>query len=127
MNLLINKKVDLYFQGHDHAYYRSKQLAHRTGCSSVSPGSYDADCVADSGPDGIYTKGGGTVILTSGAGGSPSAAQPERSEKRLLRDVDGQQRQPHVRLPEDHRHRDRDLRPVPPRRRRQLHRHASIK
>ena len=69
MNLLINKKVDLYFQGHDHAYYRSKQLAHRSGCSSVSPGSYDADCVADSGSDGVYTKGGGTVILTTGAGG----------------------------------------------------------
>jgi hypothetical protein len=69
MNLLISKKVDLYFQAHDHAYYRSKQLAHRSGCSRLSSGSYDADCVADSGSDGIYTKGGGTVILTTGAGG----------------------------------------------------------
>ena len=69
MNLLISKKVDLYLQANDHAYYRSKQLAHRSGCSSVSPGSYDADCVADSGTDGVYTKGAGTVILNAGAGG----------------------------------------------------------
>jgi hypothetical protein len=69
MNLLISKKVDLYFQAHDHAYYRSKQLAQHSGCSRVSSGSYDADCVADSGSDGVYTKSGGTVILTTGAGG----------------------------------------------------------
>ena len=69
MNLLIGKKVDLYLQGHDHAYYRSKQLAHRSNCSSVSPGSYKPACVADTGSDGIYTKGAGTVILTAGAGG----------------------------------------------------------
>jgi hypothetical protein len=69
MNLLISKKVDLYFQAHDHAYYRSKQLAHRSSCSRVSPGSYNSACVADNGADGLYSKGAGTVILTTGAGG----------------------------------------------------------
>jgi len=69
MNLLIEKKVDLYLQGHDHAFYRSKQLAHSTGCSAVSPGSFDSDCVVDAGSDGQYGKGAGTVIITTGAGG----------------------------------------------------------
>ena len=69
MNLMISKKVDLYFQGHDHAYYRSKQLAHRSSCSRVSPGSYNSACVVDTGSDGLYSKGAGTVIMTTGAGG----------------------------------------------------------
>jgi len=81
MNLLIEKKVDLYFQAHDHAFYRSKQLAHGTGCSGVSAGSFDADCVVDSGSDGQYTKGNGTVIITAGSGGksinSVSTSDPE--------------------------------------------------
>jgi calcineurin-like phosphoesterase family protein len=79
MNLLINKKVDLYFQAHDHAYARGKQLAHRTGCSSVSPGSFDADCIADA--SSPYSAGAGTVIVTSGQGGqsinSVSTSDPE--------------------------------------------------
>jgi hypothetical protein len=69
MNLLISKKVDLYLQAHDHAYYRSKQLAHRSSCSRVNPGSYNSACVVDSGSDGVYGKGAGTLILTTGAGG----------------------------------------------------------
>ncbi|TMB69622.1 MAG: DNRLRE domain-containing protein, partial [Chloroflexi bacterium] len=68
-NLLINKKVDLVLQAHDHAFNRSKQLALRTGCSRVNPGSYDPDCVVDTGSDGSYGKGAGTVILTVGVGG----------------------------------------------------------
>jgi len=81
MNLLISKKVDLYLQAHDHAFYRSKQLAHRTGCSAVSPGSFDGDCVVDTGSDGLYDKGAGTVIIASGAGGksinNANASDPE--------------------------------------------------
>ena len=79
MNLLIDKKVDLYFQAHDHAYARGKQLAHRTGCGAVSPGSYDADCIADA--SSPYSAGAGTVIITSGQGGqsinSVSTSDPE--------------------------------------------------
>jgi hypothetical protein len=63
------KKVDLYLQVHDHVYYRSKQLARGPSCSGVSPGSYNSSCVVDSGSDGVYTKGAGTVILTTGSGG----------------------------------------------------------
>jgi hypothetical protein len=79
MNLLVSKKVDLYLQAHDHAYARSKQLAHRTGCTAISPGSFNANCVVDS--DNQFVKGAGTVIVTSGAGGqsinSQSASDPE--------------------------------------------------
>ncbi len=70
MNLLIDKKVDLYLQGHDHAYARSKQLALNTSnCTAISAGSYNANCVADNGADNQYTKGLGTVLMTIGSGG----------------------------------------------------------
>ena len=69
MNLLISKRVDLVLQAHDHAFNRSKQLALRTGCSRVNPGSYDPDCVVDTGSDGTYGRGAGTVIMTVGVGG----------------------------------------------------------
>jgi Calcineurin-like phosphoesterase len=79
MNLLISKKVDLYFQAHDHAYSRSKQLAHRTGCTSISPGSFNSNCVVDS--DNQFAYGAGTVIATVGVGGvginSQSGSDPE--------------------------------------------------
>ena len=38
MNLLIEKKVDLVLEGHDHNYQRSKQIALGTSCASVAPG-----------------------------------------------------------------------------------------
>jgi hypothetical protein len=79
MNLLITKKVDLYFQAHDHAYSRTKQLAIRTGCATVPAGSFDPDCVVDS--DNNFAYGAGTVIATVGTGGvginSQSGSDPE--------------------------------------------------
>ena len=67
MNLLISKKVDLYFQAHDHAYSRSKQLALGAGCSALPTGSFNASCVVDS--DNSFVRGAGTVIATVGSGG----------------------------------------------------------
>ena len=81
MNLLISKKVDLVLQAHDHAFNRSKQLALRTGCSRVNPGSYDGDCVVDTGSDGMYGRGAGSVIMTVGVGGkSINSADTHDSE-----------------------------------------------
>ena len=81
MNLMLQEKVDLLFQAHDHAYARSKQLtAGVSGCTSFPPTSYNAACVADQGAT-TYTKGKGTVVSTVGAGGknmnseSPTVAQ----------------------------------------------------
>jgi hypothetical protein len=68
-NLLVNKKVDLIFQGHDHTYQRSKQLALGTGCSGIPTNTYDADCVVDTGSDGQYTKGKGPVLVINGIAG----------------------------------------------------------
>lgn len=68
-NLLINKKVDLILQGHDHTYQRSKQLALGPLCTGIVPGSYNANCVVDDGSDNLYTKGAGTIVAIVGNGG----------------------------------------------------------
>lgn len=74
-NLLLDKRVDLVLQGHDHLYERSKQLA------CATPNLYRAACVADDGADGRYTKGGGPVVNIVGNGGrSLYALNPADSE-----------------------------------------------
>ena len=67
-NMLISKKVDLILAGHEHTYQRSKQLAHGTGCTTLVPGTYDADCVQDS--DNALTQGAGSVAMVVGTGGN---------------------------------------------------------
>jgi chitodextrinase len=70
MNLLVDKKVDLVLQAHDHNYQRSKQLAlNPSTCSALPINAYDPDCAVDDGVDGIYPKGAGTVFVVNGAFG----------------------------------------------------------
>jgi hypothetical protein len=69
MNLLIEKRVDLVLQGHDHTYQRSKQIALSRGCESVVPGTYNPNCIADDGSDNTYSRGAGTVFVISGVTG----------------------------------------------------------
>ena len=38
LNVLIDRKVDLIIQGHDHSYQRSKQLALGPNCTAVKAG-----------------------------------------------------------------------------------------
>jgi hypothetical protein len=64
--LLLRLGVDLVVNGHNHVYERSKQLALSADCPRVPSGRYDADCVVDDGTDGSYTRGAGTVQVTSG-------------------------------------------------------------
>jgi hypothetical protein len=59
--MLINKRVDLILQGHEHGYERSKQLT----CAST--GSFNASCVANSGD--TLSKGAGSIIHVIGTGG----------------------------------------------------------
>ena len=66
-NLLLSKKVDLILSGHEHTYQRSHQLALGTGCPALTPGRYDAACVADR--DGSFTAGAGSVAMVVGTGG----------------------------------------------------------
>jgi len=65
MNLLIQKKVDLILQSHDHNYQRSHQL------KCIKTRSIDRSCIADDGTDGLYTQGDGTVIIINGEFGRP--------------------------------------------------------
>jgi Bacterial Ig-like domain/PKD domain/Calcineurin-like phosphoesterase len=69
MRLLVQQKVDLILQGHNHIYERTHQLATGPGCTDLAITTFDADCVVDSGADGQYTKGAGPVVLTVGASG----------------------------------------------------------
>ncbi|MGZ4689398.1 MAG: PKD domain-containing protein [Acidimicrobiia bacterium] len=69
-NLMMSKKVDLVIHGHEHAYMRTHQLrAGTTNCPTVTPGSYNPSCIADT--DSDFTAGQGTVFATVGTGGTP--------------------------------------------------------
>ncbi len=69
-NLLLERKVDLVLQGHEHGYQRTKQLGLGAGCPELEPDVYDADCVAsDGGDDAVFRRGAGPVFVTSAAFG----------------------------------------------------------
>jgi hypothetical protein len=63
INLLIEKKVDLVLQAHDHNYQRSKQL------TCVLAEQFSSACVADNGSSGTYAKARGTIFVISGTFG----------------------------------------------------------
>jgi hypothetical protein len=69
LNLLVGRRVDLVFQGHDHTYQRSKQLASGPGCRELQADEFEPRCVSDDGADGSYARGAGTVIVISGSFG----------------------------------------------------------
>ena len=69
-NLLVDKRVDLILQAHEHGYERSKQLTTGPGCPAIPlDRSADAACIADDGADGLYTKGNGPVVVIDGTAG----------------------------------------------------------
>jgi hypothetical protein len=68
MNLMLEKKVDLVLQGHDHTYQRSKQLSLNQNCPLIIPGTYNANCVANSSNN--YKKDAGTIFAIVGTGGA---------------------------------------------------------
>ncbi len=82
LNVLVEKKVDLILQGHDHTYQRSKQLSLGPGCSSIAVASYGPDCVVDDGADGVFEKGAGPIVLVAGhfGGGDFSSVSPSDPE-----------------------------------------------
>lgn len=67
MKMLLQKKVDLILQGHEHAYERSHQLGVSANCTTLPTNLFDPDCVVDS--DNNLVKGAGTVIQIIGTGG----------------------------------------------------------
>ncbi len=67
MNLAIEQGVDVVLQGHEHAYFRSKQLQLGPDCPAVIANEFNADCVSQQGDE--FTKGEGTVFVIAGTGG----------------------------------------------------------
>ena len=77
LNMLVDLKVDLVLQGHDHGYQRSKQLSLTAGCLLVPTDAYNANCVADDGSDGVYKRHMGLVFaITAVIGRGPYPANP---------------------------------------------------
>jgi hypothetical protein len=98
MSLLVEKKVDLVLQAHDHTYQRTRQLDTGPTCAIVKVDSFDDDCVVDSG------------FCHSGGRRSRSLPhKPERPRGRILRQVDGQEQRPEKRVHEVHGFQKRDL------------------
>jgi hypothetical protein len=68
MTMLLNKKVDVILQGHEHGYERSKQLTTAPQkCPVLVPKTFKQECVVDS--DDVLVQGAGTVIHVIGTGG----------------------------------------------------------
>jgi hypothetical protein len=68
MTMLLDKRVDLILQGHEHGYERTKQLATKPQVCTVLPVDLYRDaCVADH--DNTMVKGAGSVIHVLGTGG----------------------------------------------------------
>jgi hypothetical protein len=67
-NLLLEEKVDLVLNGHEHAYSRTNQLGLSGSCSSLAIESFDPACVTNEASD--VKSGQGTVIATVGTGGT---------------------------------------------------------
>jgi Calcineurin-like phosphoesterase len=68
MTMLLDKKVDVILQGHEHGYERSKQLTTvPKACPVLRPNQFNPECVSDS--DDTLVKGAGTVIHVIGTGG----------------------------------------------------------
>lgn len=67
LNLAVEQKVDVVLQGHEHAYFRSKQLALSKDCPSILINDTKIACIVGQGNE--FEKGKGTIIVISGAGG----------------------------------------------------------
>ena len=68
MTMLLNKKVDVILQGHEHGYERSKQLTTiPQTCPVLVPNQFNGACVVDS--DDMLIKAAGTIIHVIGTGG----------------------------------------------------------
>ena len=70
-NLLVNKRVDLILEGHEHGYERSRQLATGPACPAIPVDRVDPACFGDSGAGSDYTKGAGPIVVVAGTLGIP--------------------------------------------------------
>ncbi len=82
MDLLLSHKVDIWMEGHDHNYQRSKQL------TCAVEGFFEPSCVVDS--DNDFSRGAGTVLVNSGTGGqgeyTVNSGDPEAGYFQVIND-----------------------------------------
>lgn len=68
MTMLLEKRVDLILQGHEHGYERTHQLATNPAtCPLMPTDAANPNCIVDR--DGAFARGAGTVIQVIGTGG----------------------------------------------------------
>ena len=65
-NLLVDKRVDLILQGHEHGYARSRQLATGPACPAIPVDTVVASCFADDGSGSVFVKGQGPIVVIAG-------------------------------------------------------------
>lgn len=79
LNAALENDIDIVLQGHEHAYFRSKQLALSDACPAIVVDQYNDACVVSG--DSPFKKSQGSLIVISGAGGYPmrevNLADPE--------------------------------------------------
>jgi hypothetical protein len=68
-NLLLDRRVDLILQAHNHHYARSHQLGLTEACGGIVLHHFDPGCIVDDGSDGAYSQGVGSVVVIAGTGG----------------------------------------------------------
>lgn len=69
INLAVEKKVDLIFQGHEHGYMRSKQLQLGGKCPRITVANPNSKCTTSN--EDKYKKGSGSLMVINGTGGYP--------------------------------------------------------
>jgi hypothetical protein len=65
-NPLVNKRVDLVLQGHEHGYARSRQLSTGPSCPAIPVDKVVASCFGDDGSVDTYEKGKGPIVVIAG-------------------------------------------------------------
>lgn len=80
-SLLVEKKVDLVLQAHDHGYQRTKQVSTSESCGVVEVDTFNPNCVVRNDDPNVYEKGRGPVfVITAAAGGELYEMNPKDSE-----------------------------------------------
>jgi len=89
-NMLINKRIDLILQGHEHGYARSRQLSTGPACPSFPVNTVVASCFADDGSTDAYVKGNGPIVVIAGTLGiGLRPMDPKDSEAGAFRAIMG--------------------------------------
>jgi hypothetical protein len=89
-NLLIDKRVDLILQGHEHGYARSRQLSTGEKCPAFPTNKVDPACFADDNTSDNYVKGQGPITVIAGTLGiGLRPMDPKDSEAGAFRAIMG--------------------------------------